>query len=298
MKADVVIIGGGPAGLSAGIFACRAGLNVVLLEKLALGGQASLSYKIANYPGVEDVAGPDLIDRMRAQAESFGLKIEYAEVEALTQTKTGFSLKTKSGTHFAKKVIIACGCETRKLDLENEKFFTGKGVSYCASCDGNFFKGKEVAVVGGGNTAVEDVDYLSNIAKKIYLINRSEVFRAGEHEIKRIKKYKNLEILTNANVKKLIGTNALEGVEVSVGKTKKKLAVSGLFVAIGHKPNLEFIKLNLKLDKSGYILVDENQQTSVKNLFACGDVVSKNFRQIVTACADGARAGNACIGVR
>ncbi len=298
MKADVVIIGGGPAGLTAGIFACRAGLNVVLLEKLALGGQASLSYKIANYPGFKDISGFDLANKMREQAEAVGLKIEYAEVCALTQTKIGFSVKTKDVTYSAKKVIIACGCIARKLGLDREKEFTGKGISYCASCDGNFFKGKDVAVVGGGNTAIEDVDYLTKIAKKVYLINRTEHFRAGEHEVRRIKKYKNVEVLTNTTVKQLLGESLLEGLELKVGNAKRKLAISGLFVAIGHEPNLDFVKLNLKLDKFGYIIVDENKQTSVKNLFACGDITSKKFRQIITACADGAIAGNACIGVK
>ena len=295
MKADVVIIGGGPAGLSAGIFACRAGLDVVLLEKLSLGGQASLSYKIANYPGFKDISGLDLIDKMR-EAEGLGLKIEYAEVLALSKTKTGYSLKTKNATYFAKKVIIACGCATRKLGLDREKALTGKGVSYCASCDGNFFKNKVVAVVGGGNTAIEDVDYLTKLASKVYLINRTESFRAGEYEVRRIRKYKNVEILTNAAVTKLFGDKQLDAIEVKVGRAKRKLAVEGLFIAIGHEPNLEFVKFNLKLDKFGYIIVDENKQTSEKNLFACGDITSKNFRQIVTACADGAIAGHSCIG--
>lgn len=295
MKADVVIVGGGPAGLTAGIFACRAGLNVVLLEKLVLGGQASTSYNISNYPGIEQISGPDLAELMRKHAEGCGLKIEYAEVKALTQTKTGFSVKVKGGSYSAKKVILACGCATRKLNVEGEKELLGKGISYCASCDGQLFKGQDVAVVGGGNSAVEYVDYLQKIANKIYLINRSEIFRAGEHEIKRIKKYKNLQILTNAVVKKAVGKPLLEKIELKVNGGKKVLNVQGMFVAIGHEPNLDFLQVNLKLDKFGYIVVNENMETSVKNLFACGDVVSKKFRQIITACADGAIAGNSCV---
>lgn len=295
MKADVVIVGGGPAGLSAGIFACRAGLNVVLFEGLAIGGQAAISYKVANYPGFEDISGAELTQRMHNQATSFGLKTVFAEVLAITKTKTGFSVKTKQGSCSAKKVVLACGCKARRLELANEKELIGRGVSYCASCDGNFFKNMPVAVVGGGNTAIEDVDYLTKIASKVYLINRSDIFRAGQHELARVKKFKNVQVLTNAVVTKLVGQGKLTQIEVKQNGKKIALDVEGLFLAIGSVPQLDFLKFDVDVDKRGYIVVDANMQTSVKNLFACGDVISKNFRQIVAACADGAIAGNACI---
>ncbi len=296
MKSDVLIIGAGPAGLTAGIFTCRAGLSSICIEKLAVGGQASLSYEIANYPGFEAISGFDLTDKIFKQAEKNGLKMVWGTVKSLEKSKSGFVVKTADDTFTAKKVIIATGCKTRKLGLKDEERLTGKGISYCASCDGGFFKDKIVAVVGGGNTAVGDVEYLSRIAKKIYLINRSQTFRAGEFAIKKIKKLKNLEILTNAQVKQLHGSDKLKAITVDVGGEKKKIDVDGLFIAIGQEPDISFIKFDIDTNPAGYIIVDDNMRTSVKNLYACGDIISKEFRQIVVACADGAKAGNSCIG--
>lgn len=298
MKVSVVIIGGGPAGLSAGIYAARAGLNVICFERLAIGGQASLSYEIVNYPGYESISGADLTAKMHKQAEKLGVKFLFEEVIALKKLKNGFSVKTGKLTYQAEKVIIACGLKTRKLNLENEKKLTGKGVSYCASCDGGFFKGKPVAVVGGGNTAIMDVNYLNKLASKIYLINRTENFKADAFAVNKIKQLKKVEIITNANVVKLNGNEVLNSIVINKNGKNKTLNVSGIFFAIGASPNLDFIKFDLKQDKFGYIVVDNNMQTSEHNLFACGDIISKNFRQIITACAEGAIAGNACIGVK
>mgnify|MGYP005779963279 CR=1 FL=1 len=298
MKTDVLIIGGGPAGLTAGIFTTRAGLSTVLIERLAIGGQASLTYLVENYPGFDKISGFDLTDRMAKQAEANGVNIEYGTVNSLDKSEHGFIVKTNDETYEADKVIIACGCKTRRLGLINEVELTGHGVSYCASCDGHFFKDKVVAIVGGGNSAITDVDYLSRLAKKIYLINRSENFRAGEHQIKRISEMQNVEILTNAQVSKLSGTNELSGIQLTQNGELIDLKVDGLFVAIGQEPYLPFLNIDIKKDSSGYILVDENMQTSEKNLFACGDIISKHFRQIITACADGAVAGNSCVGVK
>ncbi len=298
MKTDVLIIGGGPAGLTAGIFTTRAGLSTVLIERLAIGGQASLTYLVENYPGFDKISGFDLTDRMAKQAEANGVDIVYGTVNSLDKSKHGFIVKTNDETYEADKVIIACGCKTRRLGLINEVELTGHGVSYCASCDGHFFKDKVVAIVGGGNSAITDVDYLSRLAKKIYLINRSEKFRAGEHQIKRVSEMKNVEILTNAQVSKLSGANELSGIQLTQNGETIDLKVDGLFVAIGQEPYLPFLNIDIKKDSSGYILVDENMQTSEKNLFACGDIISKHFRQIITACADGAVAGNSCVGVK
>ncbi len=296
MNSDVFIIGAGPAGLTAGIFTCRAGLSTICIEKLAIGGQASLSNDIANYPGFDSISGFDLTEKMVNQAKSNGLKLEWGTVKSLTKTKTGFSIKTQDHTYTAKKVIIATGCKTKKLGLKDEERLTGRGVSYCASCDGGFFANKVVAVVGGGNTAIGDVEYLSRLAKKIYLINRSEKFRAGDYAVSKIKKYKNLEILTNAQVVELFGSEKLEVISVKDDEGRKKLAVDGLFIAIGSIPDLDFVKFDLQTDPSGYIIVDDNMRTNIKNLYACGDITNRDFRQIVVACAEGAIAGNSAIG--
>lgn len=295
MNSDVFIIGAGPAGLTAGIFTCRAGLSTICIEKLAIGGQASLSNDIANYPGFDSISGFDLTEKMVNQAKSNGLKLEWGTVKSLTKTKTGFSIKTQDHTYTAKKVIIATGCKTKKLGLKDEERLTGRGVSYCASCDGGFFANKVVAVVGGGNTAIGDVEYLSRLAKKIYLINRSEKFRAGDYAVSKIKKYKNLEILTNAQVVELFGSEKLEAISIKDDEGRKKLAVDGLFIAIGSIPDLDFVKFDLLTDPSGYIIVDDNMRTNIKNLYACGDITNRDFRQIVVACAEGAIAGNSAI---
>lgn len=293
---DVAIIGAGPAGLTAGIYAYNAGLSVICFEKLVVGGQASLTYEIVNYTGFEKITGVDLADKMLKHAESAGVKIEYQKVDKIKKLKNSFSIKTKQETFKANKVIIASGNKVRKLGLESETKFIGKGVSYCANCDGAFYKNKVVAVVGGGNSAFEYVKYLSRIAKKVYVLNRSEIFKMGEHKFNKMKQLKNVEILTNASVKQINGADFVENVDVLVNKKKQNLQIDGLFVAIGHEPDLDFVDFEIELDKHGFIKVNDEQKTSVKNVFACGDIVSKKLKQIITACGDGARAGNACIG--
>ncbi|MBR6778777.1 MAG: FAD-dependent oxidoreductase [Clostridia bacterium] len=296
MKVDVAIIGAGPAGLSAGIFTSRAGLKTVCFEKLAIGGQASLSHSIENYPGFEKISGYELMETMYKHATSVGTEVVFSTVNKVCQTKTGFCLTTNAETYNAKKLIIATGGKPRKLGLEKEKAFIGKGVSYCASCDGDFFKNKTVAVVGGGNSAVEAVDYLSPIVKKVYVLNRSEKFKANQNDIERIKKYKNVHILTNSAVKDLFGKDVLSKTKVEINGETKNIKTDGLFVTIGREPDLSFLDFDLECDRYGFIIVDEKMKTNVKNCYACGDIVSKHFKQVVTACADGAIAGNACIG--
>lgn len=293
---DVAIIGAGPSGLTAGIYACNAGLSVICFEKLAVGGQASLTYEIVNYTGFDKITGFDLAERMKNHAESAGVEIKHLKVEKLKKLKTGFSIKTKDETFKARKVIIASGNRVRKLGLDNEHKFVGKGVSYCASCDGAFYKNKVVGVVGGGNSAFEYIKYLARIAKKVYVINRSEIFRMDDYKLKRVQQIKNVEIITNARVDQLYGKEVLENVDLIVGKKKQNLKIDGLFVAIGHEPDLDFVDFEIDLDKAGFIKVDDDQRTNIENVFACGDIVSKKFKQIITACADGARAGNSCIG--
>ena len=296
MNFDVAVIGGGPAGLSASIFILRAGLKTICFERLAIGGQASLSHDIANYPGFENVSGFDLTQKMFKQAKTLGADFVFANVQKVEQTKSGFKISTNKESYFAKKLIIACGVKSRQLGL-NEENYIGRGISYCASCDGNFFKDKNVAVVGGGDSAFVYAEYLSKLAKKVTLLNRSENFRAYPYRVENANGIKNLKILTNAVVQKLDGEKVLTGIQINHNGKVKKLKLDGLFVAIGHEPKFDFLDFKIKTDKNGYIIVDKYMQTSVKNVYACGDVVSKHFRQIVTACADGAIAGNSCVGV-
>jgi len=296
MKYDVAIIGGGPAGLTAGIFTIHAGLSTICFEKLTIGGQMSISHEITNYPAFENISGIELSEKMFNHANSAGVKFEFVTVQKISKLKTGFSIKTKFATFNTKKLIIANGAKARRLNLVNEEKFIGRGVSYCASCDGNFFKGKTVAVVGGGYSACEYVDYLAKITKHVYLINRSENFKAGEHRLNEIKKHKNLTILTSSIVTELKGDKVLEEITINTNNKTKNLKIDGLFVAIGYEPDLSFLDFEIEKDNFGFIKVDENQKTSEANVYACGDIVSKNFKQVITACADGAKAGNSCIG--
>lgn len=296
MKLDVAIIGAGPAGLTAGIFVRRAGLKVACFEKLAVGGQAALTPRVDNFPAYNMVDGFSLMKNLSEQAQNLGVQIEYAAVSKVAKTTSGFTLTTSLGKVEAKKVIIACGCKVRRLGLPNEKRLTGHGVSYCASCDGNFFKNKIVAVVGGGNSAIADVEYLHNIAKKIYLINRRNIFRAGEFQLNKVKAYKNVEIITPAIITEFKESDGeLSGITIKHGEQTKTITLNGVFLAIGAEPETNFLDFDVNKDSAGYIVVDNNMQTSVKNLYACGDIISKNFRQIINACAEGATAGNSCV---
>ncbi len=305
MKIDVVIIGGGPSGLTAGLFTARAGLRTIIFEKLALGGQASLTPEIANFPGFSSISGFDLVEKMKEQCLSHGAQILYERIVKVSKTKSGFKIKSSEHEYQTDSIIIAAGCKTRKLGLEREELLTGRGVSYCASCDGNFFRNKVVAVVGGGNTAMEDAEYLSRLANKIYIINRSERFRADKAAYARVKKLNNIDWLTSANVTALNGEEKLDSITVtqrhpapdgSETKTDLELKVDGLFVAIGQYPELDFIDLDLQRDDAGYIKVDKDMRTSVPRVYACGDIISKSFRQVINACAEGATAANSCIG--
>ncbi len=292
MKFNVAVIGGGPAGLSAGIFTTRAGLKTICFEKLAIGGQANFSINIENYPAFKSINGFELTQKMFKQAKECGVEFKFGEVVKIKKLKSGFSIKTKTEIYQTEKLIIASGTVSRKLGLDGQRFI-GKGISYCASCDGNFFKGKDVGIVGGGDSAFVYAEYLSRLASKVYILNRSNKFRANNFRVENVKRISNVKILTDVKVTNLLGEYVLKGVELN---GNKKLEIEGLFVAIGHEPNLDFVDFDLELDKNGYIVVDKYMKTSENNVFACGDIVSKHFRQVVTACADGAVAGNSCIG--
>lgn len=294
MRLDVAVIGGGPAGLSASIFSSRAGLSTICFEKLAIGGQASLSHNIENFPAFKSISGFDLAMKMFEQAKETGTQFVFSGVKKIKKTKLGFSIETSKEKYFAKKLVIACGNVARKLGI-NEEQFIGRGVSYCASCDGNFFKGKNVAIVGGGDSAFVYAEYLSKLVNQVYLINRTDKFRAQPYRVERVKNLSNVKILINSQIEKLQGDKQLSSIVIS-GKKKQELEVEGLFVAIGHVPDLDFLDFEIEVDKNGYIVTDRFMKTSVENVFACGDIVSKHFKQVITACADGAIAGNSCVG--
>lgn len=291
---DLIIIGGGPAGLTAAIYSARAGLETLVIEKAFLGGQLGIIFEIDNYPGVPHTNGIDLALKMEEQAREFGAKIVTEEIINLSLNGEIKTVDTKSTRYEAKSIIIATGTKRRLLGCENEAKFIGSGVSYCAVCDGAFFKGKTVAVVGGGNTALEDADYLSKLCEKVYLVHRRDEFRGEKLLQDLVLKNPKIEIIYNSVIKKIDGKEHLESIEITnvITNEIKTITVSGLFVAVGIIPQTEFIKDIIKLTEDGYILTKSNLDTNIKGVFAAGDVINKKVRQIVTATADGAVAVN------
>ena len=295
MEYDVAIIGAGPAGMTAGIFARRGGLKTVCFEQMSVGGNATLATRVDNYPGLESISGIELSERMESQAKHLGVEFLYEQVRTLRIVDGKVLLETKHNSYTSTNVILACGCKTKTLGIEDEEKFVGRGVSYCASCDGNFYKGQAVAVVGSGNMAYEDAIYLSNLAKKVYLINKSSRFRFSSSRLGILKRKQNIEILYNSEIESIEGDEKLKSVTISSDIQKKKLDVEAVFVAIGREPNINFEGIELDLDANGYVKVKKDQSTNVKNLYACGDVTNSKLKQIITACASGSIAASACI---
>lgn len=293
---DVVIIGAGPAGLSAGIYACRGGLKVAIIENKSVGGQAQTAADIQNYPGIKSTNGFDLCYAMMNQCMEFGAEFVFdsiASVALIGKTKT---VRLASGKVVeAKNVIIASGANARKLGVPSESKFIGKGVSYCATCDGAFFKGKTVAVIGGGNTAAEDALYLEKLAKKVYMVHRRDALRADDILVKRLEK-SNVEIVWDSVVENLGGEDKITQLTLKNVKTNAltTISVDGVFVAIGQTPNSQGFE-NVSLSSGGYIITDDNMHTNIDKVYAVGDVREKSLRQVVTACADGAIAANAIV---
>ena len=288
---DLVIIGGGPAGYTAALYASRAGFDSVLIEKLSAGGQMALTGEIDNYPGFEDgVDGITLGFKMQRGAERFGAVTEYAEVLSVDFSEKIKKIETTSGAFLAKSVIISTGANPRELGLGNEAELVGRGVHYCAHCDGRFYKNKTVIVVGGGNSAAADALYLSRLAEKVILVHRRDKLRATKIYHEPLLKMKNIEFLWNSSVSELLSDGRINGVKIKNLETGKEQAMScdGVFVSIGRKPATEFLNGALELDEGGYIIADESTKTSVEGVFAVGDVRTKALRQIVTAVADGA----------
>ncbi|MDI0264888.1 thioredoxin-disulfide reductase [Clostridioides difficile] len=287
---DIIVIGAGPAGLTSAIYAMRAGLSVTVFEKSIYGGQVASTSEVENYPAVQKISGVEFSNNIYNQAIAQGVDIQFDEVEEINLEGKIKVVKTSSGEHKAKAVILANGVERRKLGCEGEENFTGRGVSYCATCDGAFFKDKEVAIVGGGNTALEDALFLANNCTKVYLIHRRDSFRGEEVLEKSVKARKNIEILYNHGVEKIEGEKTVSNIEVKNLKTEEKrtIDVSGIFIAIGLKPNNKMFENVLDLDEGGYIISDESCTTSVEGVYVAGDSRTKFLRQIITAASDGA----------
>ena len=288
---DMVIIGGGPGGYSAALYAARAGLDVVVLERLSAGGQMALTHQVDNYPGfAEGIDGFTLGMQMQDGAERFGAKTEYAEVKSMDLLAEPKRIETSEGTFFGKTVVYAAGAGPRKLGLPEEEKMAGRGVHYCAACDGMFYKGKTVVVVGGGNSAVADALILSRLAEKVILVHRRDQLRAEKVYHKALEEAKNLEFRWNSVVSEVLHEDKVSGIRlknVSSGE-ESVIPCDGVFVSIGRSPNTELLKGQVALDAHGYVSAGESCRTNIPGVFAVGDVRTKALRQIVTAAADGA----------
>lgn len=283
---DVIIIGAGPAGLTAAIYLGRAGKKVLILEKNVYGGQIVNSKEVENYPAISKISGFEFSNNLYNQAKNFGAELKYETVVNLTKDK---EVTTNRGKYQAKSIIIATGLSNRTLEIDGVDSFIGRGISYCATCDGNFFKDKVVAVVGGGNTALEDAIFLSNICKKVYIIHRRTTFR-GEKILQDIlNKKENVEFVFNSNVVKINGNELLESIIINTNNEERELQIDGLFLAIGQIPNNSYIDI-IDLDEKGYAIANEDCKTNIDGIYVAGDFRTKKVRQLVTAESDGATA--------
>lgn len=290
---DIVIIGGGPAGMAAGLYAARAALDTVLIEQDNLGGQAAGTERIENYPGFEEgIGGPELAKRMEAQARRFGLNVVNASVQRLLRMENGFAVRTGEGEIVTRAVILASGTQPGKLGIKGEAELHGLGVSFCATCDGAFFKGRTVAVVGGGDAAVEEAIFLTRFAEKVYIIHRRGELRATKVLQERAKRNPKIEFIWYSVVTEILGAYFVEGIQVKNVQSGvvDELKVDGVFLYVGTRPNAGLVGDLVKVDEHGYVKTDENMATSCPGLFAAGDVRKKLLRQVVTAVADGATA--------
>ena len=290
---DVIIIGGGPGGYTAALYGARAGLDVLVLEKLSAGGQMALTSQIDNYPGFEEgVDGFTLAEKMQAGAERFGAKTELAEVYSVDLKDKIKKVDTSEGTFYGKTVVISTGASPRELGIEKEQSLVGRGVNYCAACDGMFYRGKTVVVVGGGNTAAADALLLSRIAEKVILVHRRDTLRATKIYHQPLMNAENVEFCWNSTVAEILHEDKVTGIrvkDVNSGEIKE-FSCDGVFVSVGRKPATELFSGTLELDKGGYIVADETTRTNIPGVFAVGDVRTKLLRQVVTAVSDGAMA--------
>lgn len=292
---DVAILGGGPAGYTAALYAARGGLNVLVIEKMANGGQMAQTDIIDNYPGFDEgIAGHILGAKMAAGAQRFGAEVLYDEVLSVNLDGKIKEIEAYSGKILAKSVIVAMGAEPRELGVENEDRYIGRGVHYCAHCDGRFYKDKTVVVVGGGNSAIGDALYLSKLAKKVYIVHRRNELRADKVYNKALVEADNIEILWNSEVKGLFASMRVEGVVIRDTRDGRvsRVDCDGVFVSIGRSPSTKLFAGKIELDSNGYIVAGEDTKTSIDGVFAAGDIRTKQLRQVITAASDGAVAAN------
>lgn len=290
---DMIIVGGGPGGYTSALYAARAGFNVLVLEKFSAGGQMALTHQIDNYPGFEDgIDGFSLADKMKKQAERFGARSENAEVIKVNLTVNPKEIETAKGTFLSKTVLLASGANPRELGVDKETELIGRGVAYCASCDGMFYRGKTVVVVGGGNTAAADAILLSRIAKKVILVHRRDTLKATRIYHEPLMNAENVEFKWDSTVTELLYEDKITGVKIKNVKTGEESIIDcdGVFVSVGRKPATDFLGSQLDLDENGYIIADETTKTSIPGVYAVGDIRTKRLRQVVTAVSDGAMA--------
>lgn len=286
---DIIIVGAGPAGLTAALYALRANKKVLIFEANTYGGQIINAAKMENYPGIKSISGFDYATELYNQVMDLGAEIKYETVIRIDENK---NVITNNGTYNCKAIILATGAKNRKLGIKNENEYLGKGLSYCATCDGNFYKDKIVAVVGGGNTAITDAIYLSDIVSKVYLIHRKDSFRADEKYISELKQKHNVEFVLNTNIMRLYGDDILEGIELDNGLN---IALNGLFIAVGQEPKNEIFSNIINIDEKGYIISEDGVHTNVDGIYVAGDARVKELRQVVTAVSDGAIAATIAI---
>lgn len=290
---DMIIVGGGPGGYTSALYAARAGFNVLVLEKFSAGGQMALTHQIDNYPGFEDgIDGFSLADKMKKQAERFGARSENAEVIKVNLTVNPKEIETAKGTFLSKTVVLASGANPRELGVDKETELIGRGVAYCASCDGMFYRGKTVVVVGGGNTAAADAILLSRIAKKVIIVHRRDTLKATRIYHEPLMNAENVEFKWDSTVTELLYEDKITGVKIKNVKTGEESIIDcdGVFVSVGRKPATDFLGSQLDLDENGYIIADETTKTSIPGVYAVGDIRTKQLRQVVTAVSDGAMA--------
>ena len=291
---DIIIIGAGPAGMTAALYAKRAEKKVLVLEAINYGGKIINTLSIDNYPSLPHISGFDFATNLYNQIKELKCEIKFERVISLKNNKDNKEVKTDKEIYYGKTVIIATGNKNKLLGLPNEQDLVGRGISYCATCDGQFFKNKDVAVVGGGNTALDDAIYLSNFCNKIYLIHRRDSFSGDESLIKTLKQKKNIKYILNSHITKLIGDNKLQSIEIKDNNEKTKtIDLSGLFVAVGNVPENDIFKDLINLDEYGYIIADDNCHTNIEGIYSAGDARAKYLRQLVTATSDGAVAATA-----
>ena len=287
-KLDILIIGAGPSGVTAAIYAKRAGLNFLLMEKSAIGGKVVDIFELENYPGVEGMSGSDLALTFRKQIKQLKIPFVRDEVLDIKENNSSFIVKTLKNEYEVNKIILACGTKENNLGLESEQKFLGRGVSYCATCDGSFYKDKKVVVYGGGNSAISEALYLSNIVKELVIVSRHDL-RGEKQNTNKLLGLPNVTHIKNSTIIELNGENSLENIKIKNDKNEiTTITTDGVFVYIGSKPELSFLN-SLNLEKeNGYLIVDNHFESNIKNIYAIGDCINKELRQIVTATSDGA----------